>query len=258
MSINQSRSEALPFVRAVIANDYSCEPDDFLNDGVTINEFVPRTGGRGFQPPPLPFQACTFGNGTVIACHADLIEPVRAIAAGLDRDQFFYPAGIAPLFNLFQGHGQGLYAPSVKQLLTADHFEPVSGYQDRTLLIETEDVLALENTPGFPHALERSPGRVSNQYLAGVAYEGDRLIAAAAACEETEGFWQIGVDVLPEARGSGLGLAIVSRVSAAILERGGLPYYSAAPSNIASRSIAHRLGFWPLFTEMYTLPNPAD
>jgi len=253
MSVNQSRREALPFVRSVIANDYACNADDFLNDGVTMTEFAPRSGGRGFRPPPMPFQAATFGNGTVISCHAQLLEPVREIASRLTRDEFFYPAGMGPLFNLVQPLGQGLFAPSVKHLLTADHFAPVAGYLDRTELLETDQVLALENTPGFPHALVSSPGQESSRYLAGVAWDGNRLIAAAAACEEAPGLWQIGVDVLPEARGSGLGLAIVSRVSAAILERGGLPYYSAAPSNIASRSIAHRLGFWPVFTEMYTL-----
>lgn len=254
MSINQSRREAEPFVRRVIANDYTCDPDDFLKDGLTINEFVPRLGGRGYQPPPYPFQACTFGHGIVITGHAEFIEPVRAIATGLERDKFFWSNGIAPLVPLVEPRGLTLQGPSMKHALTADRFTPARGYLERTELLETEAVLALENTPGFPIALTFPPYRHENAHLAGVSYDGERLIAVAEATEEAPGFWQIAVDVLAEARGTGLGHAIVSRVSAAILERGGLPYYSVAPSNIASRSIAHRLGFWPVFTEMYTLP----
>jgi hypothetical protein len=257
MSHNQSKREALPFVRRVIANDYTCHPDDFLKDGLTINEFEPRPGGRGYRPPSRSFLAVTFGNGVVITSHADFIEPVRAIASGLERDEFFQPAGLGPLYNLFESNQMILRAPSLKYVLTADHFTPFDGYETMTKLLETEEVRPLANLPGFPHSLEDDPAHVESPLLAGVAYRGDQLIAAAVACEEAEGFWQIGVDVLPEGRGSGLGLAIVSRVSAAILERGGLPYYSAATSNIASRSIAHRLGFWPAFTESYAVDKPA-
>ena len=36
MSINRNRREALPFLRQVLSNDYTCDPDDFLRDGVTL------------------------------------------------------------------------------------------------------------------------------------------------------------------------------------------------------------------------------
>ena len=255
MNINRNRREALPFLRQVLSNDYTCDPDDFLRDGVTINEFVPRPGGRGYLPPRFPFQAATFGNGTVITCHADLIEPVGALADRFDRDYFFFPEGMGPIYTLLHERGLHLRGPSLKHLLTADRFTPSSGFLDRTTLLETEAVLALENTPGFPFSLTMAPGRKISEFLAGAAYDGDRLIAVASACNEVDGLWQIAVDVLPEARGTGLGLAIVSRVTTAILERDGLPYYSAAASNIASRSIARRLGFWPVFTEMFTLES---
>jgi hypothetical protein len=257
VTFNQTRREALPFVRRVLANDYTCDPDDFLADGVTINEFEPRAGGRGYRPPARSFLAVTFGNGTVITSHADFIEPVRALATTLERDEFFQPAGMGPLYNLFDANGMILRSPSLKHVLTADHFTPSEGYEEQTRLLEADEVRPLTNLPGFPHSLEDDHADVERPLLAGMAYRGDRLIAAAVACEEAEGFWQIGVDVLPEGRGSGLGLAIVSRVSAAILERGGLPYYSAAAANIASRSIAHRIGFWPAFTESYAVDKPS-
>ena len=87
--------------------------------------------------------------------------------------------------------------------------------------------------------------------MAAVACENARMIGVAAACEETAGLWQIGVDVIPEARGTGLGREVVARVTQAIFEAGGVPYYTAAPSNIASCSTALGLGFWPAWTDIY-------
>ena len=36
-----------------------------------------------------------------------------------------------------------------------------------------------------------------------------------------------------------------------IFDAGGVPYYTAAASNIASRSTALGLGFWPAWTDLY-------
>jgi hypothetical protein len=38
-----------------------------------------------------------------------------------------------------------------------------------------------------------------------------------------------------------------------VLAAGRVPCYSTAVSNIASRSLAIRLGYWPAWTELYAL-----
>lgn len=256
MSVNANRSEVMAFVRSVIANDYDCDADDFLNEGYTFKHTPQRPGGRGYIPPSKTIQATSFGYGIVLTCHPDFFEPIKAITSKLDRDDFFYPMGLGPLYNLATVNKLQLRGPSLKHALSRDRFTPAGGFEQIAKLIETDQVLALANTPGFSNALEPSDNRLSSNYLAGVVYDNERLIAAAAAVEEAPGFWQIGVDVLPDARKRGLGLAVVSRVSAAILERGDVPYYSADPANIASRSIAHALGFFPAFTEIHCFNAP--
>ena len=96
-------------------------------------------------------------------------------------------------------------------------------------------------------------GSSSSTYMlvAAIAGDGARMIGVAAACEETAGLWQIGVDVIPDAQGSGIGRQLVGMITQEILDAGGVPYYTAAASNIASRSTALGLGFWPAWTDLY-------
>jgi GNAT superfamily N-acetyltransferase len=57
--------------------------------------------------------------------------------------------------------------------------------------------------------------------------------------------WQIGVDVLSPYRGKGIAAAIVNVLTLEILNRGYIPYYGAAGSNMASQHVAVRAGYVP-------------
>ena len=62
--------------------------------------------------------------------------------------------------------------------------------------------------------------------------------------------WQIGVDVLPEYRRQGIACALTSRLAVEILERGKVPFYCAAWSNIRSVRNAVKSGFRPAWAEL--------
>lgn len=64
--------------------------------------------------------------------------------------------------------------------------------------------------------------------------------------------WQIGVDVLPQFRQLGIASALTSRLAVEILDRGKVPFYCAAWSNIKSVRNAVRSGFLPTWVEMTT------
>lgn len=246
-----TRVDATRVIARVLANDYGCNESDFARDGIVVTEFAPRQGGRGFQPSPFPLQAVTLGTGVVASCHAEFLPEVRALADESDRDGFFSAPTIARLHGLVAARGEKLNGPHLKYACSLDRFRPVVGGATPIETIADEAVLAYANAPGFPHALTVTPGRFGSRFLAALGRDGERLIAVAAACEEADGLWQIGVDVLAEARGRGLGAGVVSRVTEAIFARGDVPYYTIVPSNIASRSTAVSLGFWPAWTELY-------
>lgn len=68
---------------------------------------------------------------------------------------------------------------------------------------------------------------------------------------DSDAMWQIGVDVIAPEHGRGVGRALVGRLTELILDRGKIPYYSPAASNIRSRTVATSLGYWPAWTELY-------
>ena len=62
--------------------------------------------------------------------------------------------------------------------------------------------------------------------------------------------WQIGIDVLPEYRRQGIASALTSRLAVEILNRGKVPFYCAAWSNVKSVRSAIKAGFKPAWVEL--------
>lgn len=82
------------------------------------------------------------------------------------------------------------------------------------------------------------------------AYEGNKLIGLAGCSADCDTMWQIGVDVLPECRKRGVASAITSRLAIEIIDRGKVPFYCCAWSNIKSARNAIKSGFRPAWAQM--------
>ena len=87
------------------------------------------------------------------------------------------------------------------------------------------------------------------------AYYDEKLIGLAACSADCETMWQIGVDVLPEYRRNGVASALTSRLAIEILERGKVPFYCCAWSNLKSARNAIKSGFRPAWVEMTVKPS---
>ena len=86
------------------------------------------------------------------------------------------------------------------------------------------------------------------------AYENGRLIGLAACSADCDSMWQIGVDVLPEFRRKGIASSLTSNLAVEILEKGRVPFYCCAWSNIGSARNAVKSGFLPAWAEMTVKP----
>jgi len=87
------------------------------------------------------------------------------------------------------------------------------------------------------------------------AYHAGKLIGLAACSADCDTMWQIGVDVLPEYRRKGIASALTSRLAIEILEKGKVPFYCCAWSNLKSAKNAIKSGFRPAWVEMTVKPT---
>ena len=77
-----------------------------------------------------------------------------------------------------------------------------------------------------------------------------KLIGLAACSADCDDMWQIGVDVLPEYRRQGIASSLTSNLAMEIMDRGKVPFYCCAWSNLKSVKNALRSGFVPGWVEM--------
>ena len=81
-------------------------------------------------------------------------------------------------------------------------------------------------------------------------------VNALAACSaDCDSMWQIGIDVLPQYRRQGIASALTGTLALEILERGKVPFYCCAWSNIRSARNAIRSGFRPAWVEVTVKPK---
>jgi GNAT superfamily N-acetyltransferase len=250
----RNRYEALEVIRRVLADDCACDPEDFTRDEILVTPHDVRPSRRRYPVPDLPLMAITTGAGVVISAHPDRIETVRAVVEAVSRDDLFSAPVISRLAALVEPEHQQLHGPNLWFACSRDRFRPARSSPDVDISVcERGTIHELYAQPGFTNALSYRADHPRPDMIATVARRDGRIVGIAAASADCDRLWQIGVDVIPEERRHGIGRALVSRLTEAVLNTGRIPCYSTAVSNIASRTLALRLGYWPAWTELYAL-----
>ncbi len=238
-----SKSDMREIVRRQLAIDMNCEPGDFIREGLTLCEARLNGGRRPFERQTPYLEAATMGTGIVVSADDWLLAKISPVLMGKSRDDLFF----APFF-----YGHSLYyVPDNKTM------KPLPCPDGLRLEIrEGREIHSLYETKGFDNAILYDVHHPRPDVLVVSALAGDVIVGMAGASADCETLWQIGIDVLPPFRGLGLASCLVSHLAQMILERGKLPYYGTASSNIPSQSVAHRSGFVPAW--MCTYKNTFD
>ena len=251
------RASTLRAIRSVLAADCACTEEDLTRDGLVITEAAERPGRRRYPLLAKPLLIVTKGTGVVVSCHASRMAALRTILDGCPRDVVFGAAILGRLSDLVQPDRQYLRGPVLKLACSPDRFRPAPiPPRVRIDVIEDAAIAELFRYPGFTHALSYRPDDPRPDILAAVARRDGTILGIAAAAEDADELWTIGVDVVEAARGAGIGRAIVGRVTEIALDRGKIPYYSVAVSNVRSHALAIGLGYWPAWTEVHARDTP--
>ena len=228
------------------AFDANCEAGDFTRgeNVITISKENPLA--RKYLKLPHVCNLISYGNNIVATISEEYREIVEQYINKYPVEHCFETPNMHVLNDAFQKYGY-------RVCFMAEYFLPdlevlrelPCEYELRVLTVaDFKDLYK----PEWSNAL--CENRKELDVLGVGAYQNGELIGLAACSADCDTMWQIGVDVLPKYRRKGIASAVTSRLALEILERGKVPFYCCAWSNIKSARNAIKSGFRPAWAEM--------
>lgn len=244
--------EILAVALAQSAIDLGCAPDDLLRDENTVVLSRVDPSARKYLKLPFLCSIVHYGRGVV----ASVSEEYRAIAADyvnrFPAEHLFETPNLHVLNDAAEALGGRVcflaeyFLPDVTKIAPLD-----CPFEIR--LLTPADFAGLY-LPEWSNAL--CDERRELDVLAAGAYTADgNLIGLAGCSADCDTMWQIGVDVLPDYRRQGVAAALTSRLTFEILDRGKVPFYCAAWSNVRSVRNALKCGYRPAWVELSVKPR---
>ncbi|MCM0650295.1 GNAT family N-acetyltransferase [Clostridium swellfunianum] len=233
-----NRLKMLDIVRNQLAIDMNCRVQDFAKEGIVFCEAKLNEERRKFDRQSPFLEVATMGKGIVVSADKDILHKIMPILKNKTRDDIF----AAPFL-----YGHSLYyVPDYDRIQKLPLPDGFSYY-----IKEGKEIHQLYKIPGFENAILYDINHPRPDVIVIYAVKGNEIVAMAGASADCSSMWQIGIDVLPEFRNKGLAKGLVSNLAVIIMERGIVPYYGTASSNIASQCVAYRSGFVPTWMCSY-------
>lgn len=221
---------------------------------VTLPKF---SEGRRRYVPGVPFlQMATAGAGAVISADKQMHGFLRELIKDREGHHIFELGNLSKIDTELNKYGWELhpthhmYLPC-REVVTDGRFEVKWLFDDEIKPFYGDN--RFPNAICYPTAYSGTPDR-----MAVCAYDGDKIMGMSGCSEDAPGWFQIGIDVLPEYRSRGLGSYLVTLVKNKVIERGGIPFYGTAAANVFSQSIAVNSGFRPAWVETDAKPVGID
>lgn len=246
-----TNKEILRIAMEQSAMDINCKPSDFLcKENVIVRSEV-SSNARKYYKEPIACNLVSYGNNIVASVRDEYRRIVEEYIGKFEFYHCFETPNMHWINDRLSEKGQKVcfmaeyYLPDVTKLHRLS-----CGYELRTMgQSEFSDLYLSE----WGNAL--CEDRKELDVLGVGAYEGEKLIGLAGCSADCDTMWQIGVDVLPEYRRQGVAASITSALAMEILERGKIPFYCSAWSNICSVRNAIKSGFIPAWVEMTAKPE---
>lgn len=228
------------------AIDLGCEPRDLLCGENRV--VLSRCDSRAHRYLQLPFffQLVTYGGGVVASVSEKMAGFARSYLEKYGTWRCFETPAIHELDRELARHGHRTCFMAQYYLPSPELPEPPDcGFETRVML---PPEFAEYYLPEFGNAICKSHSE--RDVIAVGAFDGGRLVGLAGASDDCEKMWQIGVDVLPEYRRRNIASALTVSLAREIFDRGKVPFYCAAWSNVPSARNAARSGFRPAWVEL--------
>ena len=250
------------------AKDMMCDKNDFLKNEITVvsmaeHEKSQNRGNKKSIPSKLFCNLVYFGTGLVCTVDSKIYEKVKNLLENdLDKNELyriFEPEFIYKINEVLLPFNRRINCMANFCLPCKSFFNkilPEPKIQNFSYkFFYDKDIAFLYNEKGFDNALDYGSCLLEDcskrkDKIAVVAYIDNKIVGIAACTDDCDSMWQIGIDVLPEFRGKNIASFLVNKLSHKIFEKGKIPYYCTAWSNISSRNTAIKAGFKPAWVEI--------
>ena len=232
------------------AEDIGCKAEDFLADENRIVPLKLGANAKKYYKLPIGCNFISYGNTVVAAAGDETFEIVKEYLSKFEFYHCFETPNIRWLNERIEPLGLTVcfmaeyYLPDLNRLteLPCEYEIRIlgKGQFDELYVAEWSNALCADRKP--------------LDMLAAGAYDDGKLIGLAGCSADAEEMWQIGVDVLPQYRRKGIASALTSKLALEILERGKVPFYCTAWSNVRSVRNAIKSGLIPAWAEMTVKP----
>lgn len=232
------------------AIDINADVSDFMKDENVIVKSGVGPLARKYYKEPIACNLVSYGSNIVASVKDEYKDMVKEYLEKFEFYHCFETPNMHWLDERMRTQGQ-------RVCFMAEYFLPDvnaikrlhSNYQLKVLSNEDFAELYL---PAWSNAL--CEARKELDVLGVGAYDNGKLIGLAACSADCDDMWQIGVDVLPEYRRQGVASSLTSNLAVEIMDRGKVPFYCCAWSNIRSARNALKSGFMPAWIEMTVKP----
>lgn len=241
-----TNKEILQVAMQQSAIDMGCDKEDYkkTENVVVISRKNPEC--RRYLELPFYCNLVSYGNNIVASVDSEIREIVEDYISSYAIEHCFETPNLHVLNDALQKHGMRICFMAEYFLPDLDFLERRDcGFSLKVLVQEDFEKLYTEE---WSNAL--CENRKQLDVLGVGAYDRDKLIGLAACSADCDTMWQIGVDVLPSYRRRGVAAALTSRLALEILERGKVPFYCAAWSNVKSVRNAIKSGFRPAWVDV--------
>lgn len=246
-----TNQEILQIALRQSAIDAGCAPEDFWKAENVVVPSVAHPDARRYLKLPFDCNLISYGTNIVASVSEECAPAVRDFISHYSVEHCFETPNLHVLNDRMEKLGKRVcfmaeyFLPDVN-LINA----PQCAYELKILTKADFENLYL---PQWSNAL--CAERKHLDVLGVGAYDGEQLVGFAGCSADCDTMWQIGVDVLPEYRRRGIASAVTGRLALEVLERGKVPFYCAAWSNVKSVRNALRCGFRPAWVELTVKPR---
>lgn len=244
-----------PLLIRQLAADFCVTEAEVTDAQHHFSVFTPHPDRRQYMEiVPCLLKIAVVNGKLLFTGREDIIARCRELYANANAPWFMEAGNIAGLNRELAAFGAQVR--HARPFFTCDESRPVD-----TQGLDVERYDAQEILRRF-----RTNELFSNAYgfeatapdVLGVSASEDGLyLGMAGASADSPLMWQIGIDVLPEARGRGVAQMLVGLIRNDVLAAGRLPYYGTSISHLASQRVALGAGFLPAWFELVAAPVPA-